>query len=338
MRKVENPSGYDLSEKSLMAYRTYASLYLDWADDNMDHFIWRGIDIRPIRKIEKTDPNPTDDMIYKAYMDAAVDLVEFYMCANDDLKALYEKYPPLRERDDELRTYAITCGAAEQTAETIVRAVRDYGWKQAYGTPMSEFGIMFSLMRGIEKCMQTHNSENPSPVYVYTQKDSTWRTFSLMTVMVEPSWQSAEEFPAITVYIGERRVSSKSIRADISSMSNDDIIEMVYRMVCRICTEYISTHGDRYADIGSDAAVLDMISDKKAKKAAEEWQYNIHIERAARLLSAEYRIPMQNAVKIWELIADLEQGMRENGISHAILSGNWERHMEIIENALGGKQ
>lgn len=74
------------------AYRTYASLWLDFVDDNVSHFLTRGCDIAPIKNIIPSD-------YYDTYMGEAMDIAKIalqngYFTRFADL---YEEYPLLKE-------------------------------------------------------------------------------------------------------------------------------------------------------------------------------------------------------------------------------------------------
>ncbi len=84
-------------ERAQEAYRCYASLYLDFADDNMNHFRYRDIDIAPL---EKRDVEVGDsDGAYQAYMESAAGIAETALkdYYGGDREKLFTDYPPLKE-------------------------------------------------------------------------------------------------------------------------------------------------------------------------------------------------------------------------------------------------
>ena len=94
----------EFNEKAQEAYRCYASLYLDFADDNLRHFIYRDIDISPLK--EKDIEVGDSDGAYQAYMEhaaniAKVALEDYY---KGDKEKLYSDYPPIREYMESHRT------------------------------------------------------------------------------------------------------------------------------------------------------------------------------------------------------------------------------------------
>ena len=89
-----------LGDKANEAYRTYASLWLDFVDDNMRHFTIRGHDIAPLREVE----DPTDEKIYRSYLKHAVDIAKTAISSGyfKSFKELWKEYP-LLEKEDECR-------------------------------------------------------------------------------------------------------------------------------------------------------------------------------------------------------------------------------------------
>ncbi len=87
-------------EKVNEAYLTYASLYLDFVDDNYSHFTWRDIDIRPLRNAKSED----EEDVYKSYTNEAVDLAKIAITSGyySSYKQLYNDYPFLEAFDKEL--------------------------------------------------------------------------------------------------------------------------------------------------------------------------------------------------------------------------------------------
>lgn len=101
MRSVEEVGGFKVfGEEANEAYRTYASAYLDFVDDNFNHFVWRDHDIDPINELKA----PSDENIKKAYLDAAVDILKTTISGGywKSFEDIFVEYPMLRERKDEL--------------------------------------------------------------------------------------------------------------------------------------------------------------------------------------------------------------------------------------------
>ena len=94
-----------VSEAANEAYRTYASLYLDWCDDNMNHFLWRDIDIRPMREMRKPE---TDANIEHAYWNAAFRIARRALNGGyyRSLEQFYEEYPTMERFDKLLKRFA----------------------------------------------------------------------------------------------------------------------------------------------------------------------------------------------------------------------------------------
>ena len=90
MRTYEEVGRIRFNEETNEAYRTYASVYLDMVDDNMRHFIWRDIDIRPIIELEEKGEEVTDKTVKAAYLDAAKDILE---TSSLSLAEIIKEYP-----------------------------------------------------------------------------------------------------------------------------------------------------------------------------------------------------------------------------------------------------
>jgi hypothetical protein len=75
------------------AYALYASLYLDYVDDNLRHFHCRGIDIRPIINIDTDD----EHVLAKVYMDEALNIARIALkgMSDKDREAFLALYPNL---------------------------------------------------------------------------------------------------------------------------------------------------------------------------------------------------------------------------------------------------
>ena len=75
------------------AYQTYASLYLDCADDNLGHFLGRGIDTRPL---DNYDGELTEEIIEKLYLDDAAGIAKEAMSEEFPKEYFLEHYPLLK--------------------------------------------------------------------------------------------------------------------------------------------------------------------------------------------------------------------------------------------------
>ena len=75
------------------AYQTYASIYLDCADDNLEHFLGRGIDTRPL---DAYDGELTEELIEKLYLDGAAGIAKQAMCEEFPKEFFLEHYPLLK--------------------------------------------------------------------------------------------------------------------------------------------------------------------------------------------------------------------------------------------------
>lgn len=97
MRDVNEIGSFDdWGERTNLAYQTYASIYLDTVDGSIKHFFWRDKDVQPVRELEETNPNPTEKMIFDAYIKEAVDIANIRL-DYEELEELYDKYPLLKE-------------------------------------------------------------------------------------------------------------------------------------------------------------------------------------------------------------------------------------------------
>lgn len=74
------------------AYQTYASLYLDCVDDNLAHFLGRGIDTRPR---DAYDGNLTEEIMEKLYLDSATEIAKQAICEEFPKEFFLEHYPLL---------------------------------------------------------------------------------------------------------------------------------------------------------------------------------------------------------------------------------------------------
>ena len=131
MRSREDIGGFE-NEKVDHAYATYASLYLDFADDNYNHFFIRQMDTQPLTDAQVAYGD--DEGAYNAYMAAAYSIAsqELNSYYNGDKEALYKDYPYLREYMD---------GKLE--AEKQAAAPREFyetsdGWFTYYVNPVTK--------------------------------------------------------------------------------------------------------------------------------------------------------------------------------------------------------
>ena len=105
-----------VSDRANEAYRLYASLYLDYVDDNINHFKWRDIDIRPIEGINILDANGdiNSEIVFNAYMNASVDITKHTLEGSKlSIEAFFKEYPLLKEREGELKKYLAQKGRKE---------------------------------------------------------------------------------------------------------------------------------------------------------------------------------------------------------------------------------
>lgn len=72
--RTKEEVGYfpDFNKKSNLAYQTYASIYLDYVDDNWNHFHGRDQDLYPIRDVNWND----DEAVFNAYIKAGIDIAK----------------------------------------------------------------------------------------------------------------------------------------------------------------------------------------------------------------------------------------------------------------------
>ena len=86
----------NFSERTNLAYATYASVYLDFCDDNYAHFFNRGHDIRPIEDIETKD----ESVIEQRFIDAAIEIINIANCM--PLEEITANYPILADYKERL--------------------------------------------------------------------------------------------------------------------------------------------------------------------------------------------------------------------------------------------
>lgn len=84
------------------AYKTYASLYMDFCDDNLDHFFWRDKDIKPLENISPIERNAEN--ISNAYIKESLDIAKSVLSSGyySSFEQLFEDYPLLEQYKDEL--------------------------------------------------------------------------------------------------------------------------------------------------------------------------------------------------------------------------------------------
>ncbi len=92
MRGDVGSLGFSYSEKANLAYQTYASLYLDYVDDNYSHFTWRGHDMQAFKDLENLGFTPDNELLYLAYMNLACDIAKY---SGENLDTLFRDYPEL---------------------------------------------------------------------------------------------------------------------------------------------------------------------------------------------------------------------------------------------------
>ncbi len=86
----------NFSERTNLAYATYASAYLDCCDDNYAHFFNRGHDIQPIEDIETDD----ESVIERRFIDAAIEIINIANCMT--LEEITANYPMLADYKEQL--------------------------------------------------------------------------------------------------------------------------------------------------------------------------------------------------------------------------------------------
>ena len=107
MRTFEDIGGRlsELSSQVNDAYLVYASIYLDFEDDNINHLMCRNINIRPLveRDVYYSETATDEDKI-KAYLDEAVEIAKRIMSSGyfKSFEEFYKEYPMLRIRSAEL--------------------------------------------------------------------------------------------------------------------------------------------------------------------------------------------------------------------------------------------
>ena len=104
MRTFEEVGKISFSKEANEAYQVYASLYLDWIDDNMSHFRWRDIDISPITELEEAGKKVNDKSVRDAYLKEAFQIAEIPLSGGyfSSLENFFEEYPPLKEYEDKI--------------------------------------------------------------------------------------------------------------------------------------------------------------------------------------------------------------------------------------------
>lgn len=87
----------ELGEDFNIAYQTYASLYLDFVNDNLSSFYLQNADIAPLRECEEKD-------YVLAYIKASIEIAKDVMSSGyfNSFEDLYKEYPLLRDYADEL--------------------------------------------------------------------------------------------------------------------------------------------------------------------------------------------------------------------------------------------
>lgn len=105
MRSEEELGNYlDFNERTNEAYRTYASLYLDFVDDNPEKFFARMKDVAPLNAVKDDGSGLAEDECFHAYLDAAVKIAKTVASSGyfSSFEEMYKEYPLLRETSDRL--------------------------------------------------------------------------------------------------------------------------------------------------------------------------------------------------------------------------------------------
>ena len=90
-------------QKTNGMYQAYASLYLDFCDDDLNHFWNHHIAGKPLRE-NNVDIND-EQAVYDAYKKACMDILCFVENASQyfsSFEEIYNEYPPLRDISKEL--------------------------------------------------------------------------------------------------------------------------------------------------------------------------------------------------------------------------------------------
>lgn len=87
----------ELGEDFNIAYQTYASLYLDFVNDNLSSFYLQNADIAPLRECEEKN-------YVQAYMKASIEIAKDVMSSGyfNSFEDLYKEYPLLKKYSEEL--------------------------------------------------------------------------------------------------------------------------------------------------------------------------------------------------------------------------------------------
>ena len=82
------------------AYALFASLYLDYVDASLGHFLGRGVDVAPIESVDSDD----EHVLAVAYMDYALDIarteLESETVPIEAKREMLSLYPMLRDYID----------------------------------------------------------------------------------------------------------------------------------------------------------------------------------------------------------------------------------------------
>ncbi len=94
------------NEEANEAYRIYASAWLDFVDNNINHFIIRDHDIAPIKELKVQGIKPTDETVKKIYLDKAVEILKTVISSGyfSNFSEIYTEYPMIKERSEELES------------------------------------------------------------------------------------------------------------------------------------------------------------------------------------------------------------------------------------------
>ena len=95
--------GLKVTPKTKEAYSVYASIYLDYVDDNTSHFFWRNHDVYPIEEL--LESGEADDIsIRNAYTDTAISIAKCTLEAGVSLDDIIRDYPYLAGYTDRIKT------------------------------------------------------------------------------------------------------------------------------------------------------------------------------------------------------------------------------------------
>ena len=87
------------------AYQTWASLYLNYDDDNLNHFFNRDMDVYPLKE-QNIDPGKWDnnELVYDAFVQSSIEFAAETISHGVRIEHLLKHYPILKENEEKLRT------------------------------------------------------------------------------------------------------------------------------------------------------------------------------------------------------------------------------------------